>query len=94
MQNAIKKAEKALAVDPQSNAYYPLASAYFLLGDYELFHGGNPIPALQKVTEIYRNDSQLSTNIETIQNTLGLAFLDMAEYKLQRGENPNASENK
>ncbi|HEY7161302.1 MAG TPA: hypothetical protein VH815_08580, partial [Acidobacteriota bacterium] len=89
LQNAIKKAEQALVIDKQSTAYHSMASAYFLLGDYELFHGGNPIPALQKVIEIYRNDSeQLSSTQETVQNTLGLAYLDMAEYKLQRGQNP------
>lgn len=89
LQNAIKKAEQALAIDKQSTAFHSMASAYFLLGDYELFHGGNPIPALQKVISIYGNDSeQLASTQESVQNTLGLAYLDMAEYKLQRGQNP------
>ncbi|MCI0616499.1 protein kinase, partial [bacterium] len=95
LQNAIKKAEQALAIDPHSSALYSLASSYFLLGDYELLHGGDPMPALRKVTEIYRDDSQqLSSTQESVQNVLGLAYLDMAEFKLQRGQNPSKELNK
>jgi eukaryotic-like serine/threonine-protein kinase len=87
LENAIKKSEKALIVDKNSNALHSLASAYFLLGDYELYHGGNPIPPLKKVIEIYP-DNSVGVQ-ESIQNTLGLAYMDMAEYKLQRGQNPS-----
>jgi serine/threonine protein kinase len=94
LQNAIKKAETALSVDKQSTAYHSMASAYFLLGDYELVHGGDPNPALKKVIEIYHDGSNTGSAQETIQNTLGLAYLDLGEYKLQRGQDPTVELNK